>query len=71
MFGCGVKLLVMVEVVWWISSFPTFLILFLLAKNIDLVLSSPKWILSLLSTNQSQRELKSSFNHLLITSISL
>ena len=35
-----------------------FLILRLLLKRIDLVLSSPKWILNLLSTNQSHIKLK-------------
>ena len=34
----------------------------LLVKRIDLVLSSPKWILSLLSTNQLHKLEKSLFN---------
>ena len=45
-----------------IFSFGTLFILRLEAKSIDLVLSSPKWMLSLLSTNHSQMFVKSSFN---------
>ena len=41
-----------------IFSFGTLFILRLEAKSIDLVLSSPKWMLSLLSTNHSQMFLK-------------
>ena len=47
---------------YFIFSFLTFFILNLVAKSIDLVLSSPKWILSLLSTNQSQLLSKSLFS---------
>ena len=43
----------------------------LLAKRTDFVLSSPKWILSLLSTNQSQRFSKSSLSHFSICTMSL
>ena len=45
-----------------IFSLQIFLVLRLLAKRIDLVLSSPKWILNLLSTNQSQIFSKSSLS---------
>ena len=43
---------------YWIFKGLAFLILRLLLKRIDLVLSSPKWMLSLLSTNQSHIKLK-------------
>ena len=42
-------------------SVPTFLNLRLVPNRMDLVLSSPKWILSLLSRNHSHRSLKSLF----------
>ena len=45
-----------------------FFILFLPVKRLHFVLSSPKWILSLLPTNQSHRELKSLFNWSCMTS---
>ena len=45
-----------------IFSFGTLFILRLEAESIDLVLSSPKWMLSLLFTNHSQMFVKSSFN---------
>ena len=51
-----------------------FLIFFFLSlevKRIDFVLSSPKWILSLLSTNQSHILEKSKFNYFSISLISL
>ena len=44
-------------------SFPALLILCLLAKRTDLVLSSPKCMLNLLSTNQSQTFSKSLFSY--------
>ena len=47
---------------YFIFSFQTFFILNLIAKSIDLVLPSPKWILSLLLTNQSQMLSKSLFS---------
>ena len=39
---------------YFIFSFLTFLILNLVPKSIDLILPSPKWILSSLLTNQSK-----------------
>ena len=48
-----------------------FLILFLLLKRIDLVLSSTKWMLSLFSTNQSHIKLKFLLSWISISLISL
>ena len=48
-----------------------FLILRLLLKRIDLVLSSPKWILNLLSTNQSHIRLKFLLSWISISLMSL
>ena len=55
---------------WVLFSFGTLFISFLEAKGIDLVLSSPKWILSLLSRNHSQMFIKSPFNCFSISAIS-
>ena len=48
-----------------------FLILRLLLKRIDLVLSSLKWILNLLSTNQSHIKLKFLLSWISISLMSL
>ena len=48
-----------------------FLTLRLLLKKIDFVLSSPKWMLSLLSTNQSHIKLKFLLSWISISLISL
>ena len=55
----------------FILSFFIFLILHWLANRIDSVFSSPKWILNLLSTNQSQIFSESLFNAFSISSTSL
>ena len=47
---------------YFILSFQKFFFLNLEAKSIDFVVSSPMWILSLLSTNQSHILEKSTFN---------
>ena len=52
-------------------SFMTFFILNFVPKSIDLVLPLPKWILSLLLTNQSQMLSKSLFSYFSISLISL
>ena len=54
---------------YWTSSAFEFLISCLLPNKIDFVLSSPKWILNLLSTNQSQSMVKFLFNTVLISGI--
>ena len=56
---------------YFIFSFLALLILRLLAKIIDLVLSSPKYTVNLLSTNQSQAVSKSLFSCFSISSTSL
>ena len=56
---------------YWMFSCFDFLILCLLPNKIDFVLSSPKWILNLLSTNQSQSILKFLFSADSISVISL
>ena len=48
---------ILMSLYWMFSGFDL-LILCLLPNKIDFVLSSPKWILNLLSTNQSQSILK-------------
>ena len=48
-----------------------FLILYLLQNRIDFVLSLPKWILDLFSTNQSQNIVKVLFSAISISVISL
>ena len=54
-----------------IFIFAVFFNLYLFTKRIDLDLSSPKWILSLFSMNQSQRLAKSSFSFFSISFKSL
>ena len=54
---------------YWASSAFEFLISCLLPNKIDFVLSSPKCILNLLSTNQSQSMVKFLFNTVLISGI--
>ena len=61
----------MVMSLYFIFEGSAFLTLFLLANKIHFVLSSPKCILNLLSTNQSHKLEKFVFNTLEISFISL